>query len=931
MDFGILIITTLYGGAYPDFENRTFTYNISGDVQSNQVDGRISINGISLYVSGDKNFELQSSSLCMFNFIPENNLPPAQLSKSYGYQIIMEGGKRPFSFSLINNSSLPPGLIFDSVSGYISGTPTQTGTFNFEIQCSDQINPYEPNASFVLEVTDPLMFTTDNVLEHATKGIANQWNLNIQGGKLPYRYSLKWNKLPPGIQLVSDILSGSPEKIGDYEFTIQVIDSNNNFVDRDFSLLVCEPLMIQTNRLGDATVGEAYTSTTMKATGGFGEYQWMIYSGQLPKGLKLNISGEIAGIPEEPIYNTLVISVIDEDNRKTYKDYTFQSTTSLNFVNETLPNALQNETYSEIIRVSGGIGPYTYVTGRLPDGLELESSTGKIFGKSQNKMVHYFNVQVTDSSWPSPKQISNIFKLSTTAGLTIITEAVLPHARRGIEINPFNLAAGGGPSPYHWEVIKNQLPRGIILNPDSGSLSGAPLDKGDLIMAFQVTDSTDQTNQKEFIWHIYDTLTIQTGFVPDAAVGVDYLFSLQVDGGLPPYQWREKGTVLPAGLTLNPETGTIYGKPENQIAQTIKIEVSDNDRPPQIVSKEFHISVNPDELYIFTPELPDCLMNKPYLSEIMALLGKPPYEWTLKSGTLPPGLSLVYSSSSLKIEGTPTIPGEYIMTFSVTDSGIPKTNAEKTFHIEIFGNLEILTQYLPQASKGESYISSILVHGGEPPYSWQIKGGDKLPSGMILSAVTGDITGIPDPDFSESEEFVIQVQDSAIPPVVEERMLTIFVKEPVKIVTDHIPNARQYDRYRTTIDVEGGIQPYIFSISQDSSLPEGLSLDRMYGIISGFPKVSGEFSFTLSLLDSSSPAVNRNKIFDMTIFEGTAPEFVGGDLNGNELVQIEDAIIALQVLSNYPGIPVYMASDTNQNDKVDLWDVILIMSKISKE
>jgi hypothetical protein len=40
----------------------------------------------------------------------------------------------------------------------------------------------------------------------------------------------------------------------------------------------------------------------------------------------------------------------------------------------------------------------------------------------------------------------------------------------------------------------------------------------------------------------------------------------------------------------------------------------------------------------------------------------------------------------------------------------------------------------------------------------------------------------------------------------------------------------------------------------------------------------------------------------MTIFPGTPPQIVGGDLNGNEIVQIEDAIIALKVLAVVLGI-----------------------------
>ena len=322
--------------------------------------------------------------------------------------------------------------------------------------------------------------------------------------------------------------------------------------------------------------------------------------------------------------------------------------------------------------------------------------------------------------------------------------------------------------------------------------------------------------------------------------------------------------------------------------------------------------------------------TKQYNTIIVALLGKPPYEWHLKSGILPPGLSLIYSSNTLKIEGTPTESGEYEMTISVSDSAIPKTTAEKTFQIEISGALEIITQQLPQASKGEPYAFAIQIRGGEPPYIWRIKEGDTLPLGLSMSSISGDITGVPDILHSESKEFVVEVLDSNIPPVIAERTLILYVKAPVQIITEKIPNALQFGRYRAIIDVKGGIQPYYFDVDQNSTLPEGLSLNRLYGILSGFPQKSGNFSFTIILKDSSTPAVTRNKNFDMTIFPGTSPEIVGGDLSGNEIVQIDDAVIALQVLANFPGSPVFIAADINQNDRIDLCDVLYILYEISK-
>jgi hypothetical protein len=44
----------------------------------------------------------------------------------------------PFTWSLAAGSSLPPGLALSS-GGTISGTPTQSGTFDFVVQLTDSL------------------------------------------------------------------------------------------------------------------------------------------------------------------------------------------------------------------------------------------------------------------------------------------------------------------------------------------------------------------------------------------------------------------------------------------------------------------------------------------------------------------------------------------------------------------------------------------------------------------------------------------------------------------------------------------------------------------------------------------------------------------------------------------------------------------------
>lgn len=65
------------------------------------------------------------------------SLPAAVIGKPYSAAIIpMNGGKSPYVWLLVEGR-LPRGLKLSNSTGLISGTPMETGKFNFTVQVSD--------------------------------------------------------------------------------------------------------------------------------------------------------------------------------------------------------------------------------------------------------------------------------------------------------------------------------------------------------------------------------------------------------------------------------------------------------------------------------------------------------------------------------------------------------------------------------------------------------------------------------------------------------------------------------------------------------------------------------------------------------------------------------------------------------------------------
>ena len=83
------------------------------------------------------------------------------------------------------------------------------------------------------------------------------------------------------------------------------------------------------------------------------------------------------------------------------------------------------------------------------------------------------------------------------------------------------------------------------------------------------------------------------------------------------------------------------------------------------------------------------------------------------------------------------------------------------------------------------------------------------------------------------------------------------VLQNLVIVTNSLPGGTENIYYETTLEADGGVLPYIWSISM-GFLPPGLEIDSSNGVISGIPTSSGTSSFTATVTDSGGNEATKD-------------------------------------------------------------------------
>ncbi|MGI6737113.1 MAG: Ig domain-containing protein [Anaerovoracaceae bacterium] len=504
-----------------------------------------------------------------------------------------------------------------------------------------------------------------------------------------------------------------------------------------------------------------------------------------------------------------------------------------------------------VYRSDNAAGRWTISKGKLPDGLFIFNSyitreAGNIYGRPSNDGKFRFTMRFTadDSKygWAEKEFIIVI-------GPKIKEAQDWGSPKVGSDYD-FTPQVEEKVDPGAWSKTAGSLPNGLSFDTGSGRLHGTPNQDGkyEFTLKFKNVYGEDVISKKDFTV----APAVKEADLATARMGTGYAATLNTRGKCTEddsAKWSLAGGKLPDGLTLNKKSGKISGTPQKPGTYNFSAKFTNKYGSD---TKQFSITV---KAAIKTGSLlPDAKIGEQYSETLEMPAGSDPGTWSVSQGRLPEGLSL--DEGSGKISGYPKSEGTY--SFQAAYRTAEET-ISKTFSIKV--GPAISTDVLPGAMKGKAYGAALEVNPGTTNGTWSASG--NFPAGLKINSRTGRISGVP--TTAGTCSFIVTFKNKYGE---DSKGLSIHVAESGTVVNE-LPEGKAGSPYAVVL-ASPRTKKGSWTVS-GGSLPEGLTLHKTSGLISGTPAKAGDYSFTASFKDSEG-TVKLN--YTVRIIDADAPEIV---------------------------------------------------------
>jgi hypothetical protein len=402
-----------------------------------------------------------------------------------------------------------------------------------------------------------------------------------------------------------------------------------------------------------------------------------------------------------------------------------------------LPNGTVNAGYSQTISANGGTRPYTFkvISGTLPPGIDPLTSDGLLSGTPTASGTFQFTVAATDSQGCSgthdytiviPCQTITVTNPTTTTGTSCT------------EFNQkFTQSCGSSSTTFS---TGSTLPLGLKLH-STGVLDGTPIQTGRFPITVTAVDLNKSGTGATYTLVITcPHIVVGNPEVSTGTAGTPFRQTFMQSGSLCATAFSIESGVLPTGMTLD-TSGTLAGTPTQTGAFPITVKATDRSGCAGI-GQRYRLVIGCQTIIVRNPVNTIGTVGVPF-SETFTQRGAIGVA-TFTGGPLPPGAPPFKFVGGL-LSGTPTQPGTFDITVTVTDSN-QCTGTSPIYHLVINPVPCVLTlspATLSYATLNSPYSETITASGGIGPYTFIASPGIPPPPGLTFNTLPGLISGTP--------------------------------------------------------------------------------------------------------------------------------------------------------------------------------------------
>ena len=512
-------------------------------------------------------------------FVGTESLPNAGLGSPYAAQLFGRSGTPPYRWSV--DAGLPPGLSV-TATGKIAGTPQTAGVFRPRFTVTDSASPAQSHtAALAIRVESHPLRRNDTI---ATATPADNMALLSSLSVSPYADPVYTpNPDTDYYRLVAD--AGAIVKLhvrahGNLDSVLEVLDASGVLYKTCIDPGDDTP---PTDLIAKDTTPQAYDDTCMND------------DIQLGEDISSRLEFKVPGTPgTQTTFYAHVLDFRGDARPDMHYEISSEGLVPRLYLYSNLGGAVTGKNYTGQIMVGGGTGTPTLNvhSGTLPPGLTMTAG-GQVTGVPTTVGTYQFEIQASDSA--NPPQTTTIgSSIQVVAPFKIITESI-PSAVTG---DPYSVtfASEGGRAHRTW-VIYGSVPRGLLINNGTATISGVPEQTGTFDFSVSVWDGLSSTSRQYSLAVSAGPLSVATSTVSDAYVGWDYITELKAKGGTPSsstprFQWAAIAGSLPPGMELRSD-GALTGRPTTAGTYSFTVQVTDAATPAQVATGVVTMTVRP--------------------------------------------------------------------------------------------------------------------------------------------------------------------------------------------------------------------------------------------------------------------------------------------------------------------------------------------------